>query len=256
VSGCTRCILQALESLAQLEKSVGRYRSALDAALMLSLAAPLRGSAQRQVMQLYFCLGRPEAALQQFENRQALSAELGVEPEPETLALAQAIAGRTISASAHLPDALAGVSFLLDRPDVIPLVGRSRERAELLAHLESIFAGVGVVLVEGKAGIGKTRLLQELGRDAEWRGAQVLWAKAEEQAGPAYGLLLRALSDGLSPLRADQIARLIETVWLQVLCPLLPTLAARLPALPPPAPLNPAQEQARLVEAIVRLLAA
>jgi DNA-binding SARP family transcriptional activator/DNA-binding transcriptional ArsR family regulator len=250
--------LQALESLAQLEKSAGRYRAALDAALTLALADPLRGSAQRQVMQLYFCLGRPEAALQQFETyRQTLSAELDVEPEPETLALAQAIAGRTAGVIAHLPDALTGVSFLLNRTDAIPLVGRSRERAEMLSHLEGAFAGVGgVVLVEGEAGIGKTRLLQELGRDAEWRGAQVLWAKAEEQAGPAYGLLLRALSDGLSPLRADQIAHLVETIWLQVLCPLLSTLAARLPALPPPAPLDPAQEQARLTEAIARLLAA
>ncbi len=250
--------LQSLESLAQLEKSAGRYHAALDAALTLALADPLRGSAQRQVMQLYFCLGRPEAALHQFElYRQMLSAELGVAPEPETLALAQAIADRTHDAGAHLPDALAGVSFLLEHPDAIPLVGRGRERAELLAHLEGAFAGVGgVVLVEGEAGIGKTRLLQELRRDAEWRGAQVLWAKAEEQAGPAYGLLLDALSDGLSPLRADQIARLVEAPWLQALCPLLPTLVARLPALPPPAPLNPAQERARLAEATARLLAA
>ncbi len=250
--------LQALESLARLEQSAGRYQAALEAALALSLSDPLRGSARRLVMQLYFCLGRPEAALHQFETyRQALSAELGVEPDTETLALAQAIAARTPDAAVHLPDAQAGVSFLLDRAEAIPLVGRSRERAELLAHLEGIFTGMGgVVLVEGEAGIGKTRLLQELRRDAEWRGAQVLWAKAEEQAGPACDLLLRALADGLTPLRTEQVARLVEAPWLQPLCPLLPTLAARLPALPLPAPLDPMQERARLAEAIARLLGA
>ena len=251
--------LQTLECLAQLEKSAGRYQSALEAALMLAQADPWRSSAQRQVMQLYFCLGRPEAALEQFEAyRQTLSAELGAEPEPETLALAHAIAGRTANATAHLPDApYTGTSLLLDRAEAIPLVGRSCERAELLSHLEGIFTNVGsVVLVEGEAGIGKTRLLQEVSRDAEWRGAQVLWANVGQQDGTAYGLLLRALSDGLSPLRADQIARLVETIWLQVLRPLLPALATRLPTLSLPAPLNPAQEQARLAEAIVRLLAA
>jgi predicted ATPase/DNA-binding SARP family transcriptional activator len=257
--------LQALESLARLEQAAGRYQAALEAALALSLADPLRGSARRLVMQLYSCLGRPEAALHQFETYcQVLSTELGVEPEPETRALAQAIAARTPDTAAHLPDALAGVSFLFDRADAMPLVGRSRERAELLAYLEGILSGRdgaspvqgGVVLVEGEAGIGKTRLLQELRRDAEWRGAQVLWAQAEERAGPACGPLLAALADGLTPLRADQLARLVEAPWLQVLCPLLPTLAARRPALPPPAPLDPAREQARLAEAVARLLAA
>lgn len=251
--------LQALECLTQLEKSAGHYPSALEAALILTQADPWRGSAQRQVMQLYFCLGRPEAALEQFEiYRRTLCTELGMEPEPETLALAHAIASRTADAVVHLPDALfAGTSLLLDRAEAIPLVGRSDERADLLSHLKGIFAGVGsVVLVEGEAGIGKTRLLQEVSRDAEWRGAQVLWARAEEQASPVHDLLLHALAGGLAPLRAEQIARLVETVWLQVVCPLLPTLAARLPALPPPVPLDPAQEQVRLAEAIARLLAA
>jgi DNA-binding SARP family transcriptional activator len=250
--------LQALESLARLEQAAGRYPAALEAAPLLSLSDPLRGSARRLVMQLYFCLGRPEAALHQFETYcQVLSAELGVEPEPETMVLAQAIATRTPDAAAHLPNALASASFLLERADAIPLVGRGRERAELLTHLEGLLAGTGgVVLVEGEAGIGKTRLLQELRRDAEWRGAQVLWAQAEERAGPACGPLLRALADGLTPLRAEQVARLVEAPWLQVLCPLLPTLAAHRPALPPPAPLDPAREQVRLAEAVARLLAA
>jgi predicted ATPase len=121
--------------------------------------------------------------------------------------------------------------------------------------VEGIFNKLGgLVLVEGEAGVGKTRLLQEVARDAEWRGAQVLWGNTREAQGlKPYAPLVEALQAGLSPLRVTQIQQIVERVWLQAILPLLASHPA-LPALEPAPSLPPAQEQARLVEAVVHFL--
>src|SRR5258705_1581736 len=57
-------------------------------------------------------------------------------------------------------------------------VGRQRELAELRAGLEDAVTGRGrFFLVVGEAGIGKTRLVEELARDAAGRGHPVLWGR-------------------------------------------------------------------------------
>lgn len=252
--------LLALEQLTQSHKSSGRYDLALDAALKLARADPLRESAHREVMRLYFALNRPEAALKQFAAcRATWNAELGLEPEPETVALAQEIATRSgTSAAPYLPATrLPTAPLALDdaRTAQIPLVGRSDERARLLASVEAIFGGSGgIVLVEGEAGVGKTRLMQEIARDAEWRGAQVLWGRGRElEAASPYAPIVEALASGLSPLRTEQLTRLLDPLWRQALHPLLPNLSDDSA---PSARLDPSQERARLVEALARGLAA
>lgn len=243
--------LLALERLGQLEKSCGHYDRALDLALRLSDADPLNEAAYREAMRLYLLLDQPQAALRQFEScRQILRRELEVEPEPETLALAEEIGNRP----QRTPEAEAGQK---GRGSLIPapLVGREAERAALMVFLEGIFQGLGgLVLLEGEAGVGKTRLLQDIARDAEWRGAQVLWGCAREaQERKPFAPLVEALQSGLSPLRVMQVQQVVERIWLQVVFPLLsphPTL----PAIEPAPPLPPAQEGARLVEAIASLL--
>src|ERR1700759_5237310 len=57
----------------------------------------------------------------------------------------------------------------------IPLVARAAEMARLHASLARAEVGAaGAVLVSGDAGIGKSRLLDELGRDALSGGGWVL----------------------------------------------------------------------------------
>ncbi|MEJ2211116.1 MAG: tetratricopeptide repeat protein, partial [Anaerolineae bacterium] len=136
-----------------------------------------------------------------------------------------------------------------------PLVGRQQERAALISHLQAALNSLGgLVLVEGQAGVGKTRLLQELARDAEWRDVQVLWGHSREigDAGP-FAPWLEALQSDISPLRVEQWHQLVDPIWLRVLRPLLPELAAVVPE-PPPA-LEPERERERLVNAFAQLLA-
>src|SRR4051812_32378432 len=56
-----------------------------------------------------------------------------------------------------------------------PLVGRAEELAALLGHVDRAVTGRGsAVLLAGDAGVGKTRLLDELAARAVDRGVQVL----------------------------------------------------------------------------------
>jgi hypothetical protein len=57
-----------------------------------------------------------------------------------------------------------------------PLVGRDVEMDVLVRLLDDVAAGrLGVVVLEGEAGIGKTRLARETAETAAARGFQVLW---------------------------------------------------------------------------------
>jgi DNA-binding SARP family transcriptional activator/DNA-binding transcriptional ArsR family regulator len=256
---------QFLEVLGRLVvgcKRQGDYATALAHARRLAAEDPLREEAHREVMRLCHLLGRGVEAVQQFETcRQVLAEELGVEPSPETTNLAQEIAARSGQAAqldlsfVRPPSA----AFVLDSPrgPKLPLVGREAERAEILTHVEALLQGLGgVVLLEGEAGVGKTRLLRAIAGDAEWRGAEVLWGSGRQaEADAPFGLLVEALSGRLSPLRARQFLQVVEEIWLQVLAVLLPPLAAALPDLRPPPALEPGQERDRLVNALAQLLA-
>jgi len=88
-----------------------------------------------------------------------------------------------------------------------PLVGRDREVQELHAALDSARAGQGGLwLIEGEAGIGKSRLVEEIGRTAAASGLPVLWGRCWEAGGaPAFwpwSQILRALAR-----RADAVSR-------------------------------------------------
>jgi DNA-binding CsgD family transcriptional regulator/tetratricopeptide (TPR) repeat protein len=76
-------------------------------------------------------------------------------------------------------------SATLSRP---PLVGREHELSLLLRGLEDAQRGHGtLVWLSGEAGIGKTRLAQEIGAYAAVRGACVLWSRCIEADGaPPY----------------------------------------------------------------------
>jgi ATP/maltotriose-dependent transcriptional regulator MalT len=87
-----------------------------------------------------------------------------------------------------------------------PLVGRARERAAIAALVE---APGGVLVVGGEPGIGKSRLLGELGLRAEAAGATVLAARASEFEGDLpYALWTEALDAHLAAAGERRLSRL------------------------------------------------
>ena len=109
-------------------------------------------------------------------------------------------------------------------------VGREREIAELEAHLAAAETGRGgVVLLGGEPGIGKTRLLDELGVRARARGVLPLWGRCWEEGGaPAYWPWVQMVRAGL---RHDDPAHVVATIGNQAV--LLGTLVPELRAAPP-----------------------
>jgi predicted ATPase len=67
-------------------------------------------------------------------------------------------------------------------------VGRERELSELSRALDETREGHGrLFLISGEPGIGKTRLAEEVAREAAARGMPTVWGRCWEGAGaPAY----------------------------------------------------------------------
>jgi hypothetical protein len=71
-----------------------------------------------------------------------------------------------------------------DRPLITSLVGRVEELASLREAVDAAYTGhMGLAIVEGEPGVGKTRLLQEIAAEAERRDAIVVWGSCLEGEG-------------------------------------------------------------------------
>ena len=128
------------------------------------------------------------------------------------------------------------------------LVGR---RQELALLLEATVNPPALVIVEGEAGIGKTRLVQAMLGDRAVNGRRVLVGRGQWIGEPfPLGPMLEALREIGAAAPATRPSPVAGA-----LAPLLPELAIHLP--PEPRPLDePRATQHRIFRAILELLAA
>ncbi|HKZ54201.1 MAG TPA: AAA family ATPase [Anaerolineales bacterium] len=279
LAGALANLAQGYAAHAQWERAIGHGRRwlALD---------PLDEAAHRMLMRLYAWSNQRTAALRQYQRcADILDEELGVPPSPETRALKEAIeAGRAPSLNGAAPHAdkagergersplirEAGLRRPLKRspgperrsisarrlPAHLPLVGREKEWKELVQAYEAADVHGQLVVIEGEAGIGKTRLAQEFMTRAVDEGAVALSARCYPgelnlSYGPFIQMLQRALlpttdSSGAGPpwLREAPPHSLSETARL------LPEMRAFIPDLPQAAPLEGPGAQARFFEGV------
>lgn len=119
------------------------------------------------------------------------------------------------------------------------IIGRDAERAVLEDSLARTERGSGqIVLMSGDAGVGKTRLVEDVLADCR---CQVLTGRAREESNPPYGPIAGVLRDCLRLHPADLVKQE----------PLLASLAHLLPEL---GPAGREMGEGALVEAIVRLI--
>lgn len=149
-------ISQVLQREIEAALARGAYQEGIEAATQLLTLEPWSEATHRQLMILLAASGQRGAALAQFERcRAILAEELGVEPEPETIALQQRILARVEKPLHNLP--VAG--------QLSPFVGRTQELAELQQLLSNQASGSRIRLLTllGLGGVGKTRLALEVG---------------------------------------------------------------------------------------------
>ena len=139
-------------------------------------------------------------------------------------------------------------------PAPAPLVGRDQELAALLEAYAQVAGDGRLAVIEGEAGIGKTRLADELAGHARSLGASVVRGRCyEEEAGVAYGPFIEGLRGVLAAGPSlDQVPR----HWLAEARRLLPELVEAYPGLPEPGPLDGPAAGRQFFEGVSQVLLA
>jgi DNA-binding SARP family transcriptional activator len=145
---------------------------------------PFDEIATRALMAAHDALGSRGQALTVYEEcRRRLDEELGVRPSEETEAAYLALLGSSprvgirASTSAREPT----------RSETLPFVGRQQELARIDVDWGVVRnGGMRCVVIAGESGIGKTRLAEEIARNAQRDGALVLWGTCLADVGRPY----------------------------------------------------------------------
>ena len=223
---------------------------------------PGEDGAWQRLIELHLAQGNRVAARQTWSAYRRVLADLEIDPSAQLDAL-----GSLIEASLEADHAVGyhtqrvpGVVVESPGPDEMdlvqmPFVGRARELLQLRRTFERVRAGEPrVVVLEGEAGSGKTRLAEEFLAWAAMQGADVLRGGGFETTDDlAYASLVEALRSRLE--RENAPDDLLDDPWLAELSHLLPELRVRYPDLVPPTS-DPALGRHQLFEAVTRLLKA
>jgi DNA-binding SARP family transcriptional activator/tetratricopeptide (TPR) repeat protein len=191
----------------------GRHREVIGELETLVDEHPLRERLHAQRMLALYRAGRQADALEAYrEARRGLVDEIGIEPGPQLRELHEAIlrqdAALTVERTPRVTEARETDPPAPAQPTPA-FVGRERELAALRSGLDSAFASrTTLILVGGQAGIGKSRLADELATDAAQRGAKVLWGRCWEAGGaPAYWPWVQSLRSLLRESPVEAIRR-------------------------------------------------
>ena len=200
----------------------------------------------RSLITLFAANGNRSAALRQYETCvRVLERELGVSPLPETRAAYEAARkGERTAARSSPTKPNWAVLPSLD----LPLIGREESLAALETAYRQNHRG-GLILISGEAGVGKTRLMQEFAT----MDARVVLSGNNHPSTQSisYHPLAQALRQALPH---PHLWTRVPPLWLGELSPMLPELGDHFSDLPPPIPVERQQAQARLREALTRVL--
>ncbi len=236
--------LKMLERLVEQLEEQRQYQNAILYAERLLQHDPTCESATLQLMRLNALNGERTKALRVY-NRcvTVLKRELDISPG---LAVREAY-GRLLSMETSATEVKKTPVGLVD---AFPLVGRAKEWKKLQSIWQTCVQGAPqFVSITGEAGIGKSRLAQELLAWARRQGITRAWTRSYHAEGKlAYAPAAEWLrSHALKPTLNK-----LDSVWLTEVARLLPEILSEHPELPRPAPLTEDSQRQRLFEALSR----
>jgi predicted ATPase/DNA-binding SARP family transcriptional activator len=277
-----RDLAGALERLVQCYSAIGDFEPAIAYARRWLTFDRLHEPVHRLLMQLYASSGQRSAALHQYrECVQALERELGVAPLESTTKLYQAIKehqatplavtthvqsavpetkvateAMPLATNIHLAPAISNSQSLALSTNY-PLVGRSTELSTLVRTYDAISTSGHLIILEGEAGIGKTRLAEEFLTQVKSKGANLIATKCYEgETDLAFGPIVAAMHVTLTWEDAGRRLKDIPAPWLGDAARLLPELLTVRPGLPSPLPLDGPGAQSRFFEGLRQMLLA
>jgi DNA-binding SARP family transcriptional activator len=222
--------LACLEDLAEARLALGRHAELVGDLERLVAEHPLRERPRGHLMLALYRAGRQADALAVYQDgRRALVEELGIDPGRALQDLERAILNHDPALDATVPPRAAaqtadgGGSF----------VGRTRELAQLEELLGQVIAGNGrFAVISGEAGMGKSRLVEELSTRARRLGIRVLPGRCWEAGGaPAFWPWVQALRSLVREAPSDALREQLGTAASDV-AHLLPELRERFPDIP------------------------
>jgi DNA-binding SARP family transcriptional activator len=200
------------------------YRAGLGFAQAAAKLDPFSESAHRTGMLALYAMGRGHEALEGYRRlRSLLVGSLGLEPNVETRALEAAIL-RQEDVSSLLPRPSRQIQLRSSGQPWLLFLGRRAELGALDQVLTAALAGeFALVVVDGEAGLGKSRLLDEFASTLDgFRVGRVACSALEQHL--AHVPLAAVLRGALDPLDLD-------LTRLPALRGILPELGVREPPL-------------------------
>jgi DNA-binding SARP family transcriptional activator len=255
-----RLMTSALERAVECLTMRGRFAEAIDRARRWLSLDSLHEPAHRKLMALFAWNDQRASALKQYrECVGLLDRELGVPPLEETTELYRQITDNRLPEPEllALPQDLGSVEVAdVHVPTPTPLVGRTTELALLLNAYESVGAAGRVALIEGEAGIGKSRLADEFLTRMHERGSMTATVRCHpEETQLAFGVVTGLLRQTLEE-KGTEWLEVVPVHWLSECARLLPELMSLGIDVSPPTRLDDPGAQARFFEGIASFLTA
>jgi len=262
-----RCI-GVLDQLITLESDAGSYAAAIDLARRRIDLEPLEEVGYRGLLRLQGLAGDRAAAVQTYHRcASVLERELGVAPDRATTAEYQRLVGGGRAAGGGpdgrepAPGRRVAASPASAPPGPVParpaprgpagqvrLVGREHELGLLRERWEEALRGsAGFAVLAGEAGVGKTRLLDELASQVQRAGFDTIRARCFAARGR---LALAPVSEWLRSPALRSARDRLEPVWAREVDRLVPPTDAE--PMPPLSPMADAWQRHRFFEGLAR----
>ncbi len=232
--------LACLSEQIQLLENGRDYVAAVSAAQKLLHADPLHEATYRRLMRLQTLNGNRAGALRTYHTcTTTLQRELGVAPS----AVTQEVYRRLLAVES-MPER--------QQPARIPLVGRQKPWSMLQKTWQQAVRKQPLfTLIRGEAGIGKTRLAEEL---LEWSSRQGFTTLRAASHAPASSLPYAPITAWLRDANVQKRLSSLPDKWLREISRILPELLADHPALPPPDPITESWQRQHLFTALAHAI--